>query len=190
MGHPGLWVKHPSREMNPPKVRGPWRKFFKGHACRPETVPPRSSYPRLDGAPARPESASGHNNLHRPLTPEQDQLLQKEFMRRNDPGGNVFVLFRSTGMRSGECVDLSYDCLRSTGPNLCAIHVPLGKLNAWSLSMPSPVISCTGCGSSASLILCPPMDGCWRDQETRLQSWFNSAISCTWSATRSHFQQI
>ena len=130
------------------------------------------------------------HTLPRPLTPEQDQLLQQEFMRRNDPGGNVFVLFRSTGMRSGECVDLSYDCLRSTGPNLCAIHAPLGKLNAWSLSMPSPVISCTGCGSSASLILCPPMDGCWRDQETRLQSWFNSAISCTWSATRSHFQQI
>jgi len=31
-------------------------------------------------------------------------------------------------MRIGECVDLSYDCLRSTGPNLWAIHVPLGKL--------------------------------------------------------------
>jgi hypothetical protein len=31
-------------------------------------------------------------------------------------------------MRIGECVDLSYDCLRSTGPNQWAIHVPLGKL--------------------------------------------------------------
>jgi hypothetical protein len=31
-------------------------------------------------------------------------------------------------MRMGECVDLSFDCLRSTGPDQWAIHVPLGKL--------------------------------------------------------------
>ena len=31
-------------------------------------------------------------------------------------------------MRIGECADLSYDCLRSTGPDQWAIHVPLGKL--------------------------------------------------------------
>jgi len=68
------------------------------------------------------------HTLPRPLTPEQDQLLQQEFMRRNDLGGNVFLLLRSTGMRIGECVDLSYDCLRSMGPNQWAIHVPLGKL--------------------------------------------------------------
>ena len=68
------------------------------------------------------------HTLPRPLTTEQDQLLQQEFMSRNDLGGNVFLLLRSTGMRIGECVDLSYDCLRSAGPNQWAIHVPLGKL--------------------------------------------------------------
>jgi site-specific recombinase XerD len=68
------------------------------------------------------------HTLPRPLTAEQDQLLMQEFMRRNDLGGNVFLLLRATGMRIGECVDLSYDCLRSTGPNQWAIHVPLGKL--------------------------------------------------------------
>ena len=68
------------------------------------------------------------HTLPRPLTAEQDQLLQQEFMRRNDLGGNAFLLLRSTGMRIGECVDLSYDCLRSTGPSQWAIHVPLGKL--------------------------------------------------------------
>jgi integrase len=68
------------------------------------------------------------HTLPRPLTPEQDQLLMQEFMRRNDLGGNVFLLLRATGMRIGECADLSYDCLRSTSPNLWAIHVPLGKL--------------------------------------------------------------
>jgi site-specific recombinase XerD len=68
------------------------------------------------------------HTLPRPLTPEQDQLLQQEFMRRNELGGNVFLLLRSTGMRIGECADLSYDCLHSTAPNQWAVHVPLGKL--------------------------------------------------------------
>jgi len=49
-------------------------------------------------------------------------------LRRNDLGGNVFLLLRHTGMRIGECADLSYDCLRSTAPDQWAIHVPLGKL--------------------------------------------------------------
>ncbi len=49
-------------------------------------------------------------------------------LSRNDLGGDVFLLLRHTGMRIGECVDLSYDCLRSTGPDQWAIHVPLGKL--------------------------------------------------------------
>jgi site-specific recombinase XerD len=66
--------------------------------------------------------------LPRPLTLQQDQLLQQEFRRRNDLGGNVFLLLRHTGMRIGECVDLSCDCLRSTGSEQWAIHVPLGKL--------------------------------------------------------------
>ena len=66
--------------------------------------------------------------LPRPLKPEQDKLLQQEFLRRNDLGGNVFLLIRHTGMRIGECADLSFDCLHSTGPNQWAVHVPLGKL--------------------------------------------------------------
>jgi integrase len=66
--------------------------------------------------------------LPRPLTTQQDQLLQQEFLRRNDLGGNAFLLIRHTGMRIGECADLSVECLRSTGPDQWAIHVPLGKL--------------------------------------------------------------
>ena len=68
------------------------------------------------------------HRLPRPLTAEQDQLLQKEFLRRNDLGGNAFLLIRHTGMRIGECADLSFDCLRSTRPGQWAVHVPLGKL--------------------------------------------------------------
>jgi integrase len=66
--------------------------------------------------------------LPRPLTTQHDQLLQQEFLRRNDLGANVFLLIRHTGMRIGECADLSLECLRSTGPDQWAIHVPLGKL--------------------------------------------------------------
>jgi site-specific recombinase XerD len=66
--------------------------------------------------------------LPRPLTVEQDRLLQQELLRRNDLPANVFLLLRHTGMRIGECVDLSYDCLHHVGPERWAIHVPLGKL--------------------------------------------------------------
>jgi integrase len=66
--------------------------------------------------------------LPRPLTTQQDQLLQQELIRRNDLGGNAFLLIRHTGMRIGECADLSLECLRSTGPAQWAIHVPLA---AW-----------------------------------------------------------
>ena len=68
------------------------------------------------------------HHLPRPLTPEQDQLIQRELLRRNDLVSNVLLLLRHTGMRIGECVDLSVDCLRTLGPNQWAIHVPLGKL--------------------------------------------------------------
>ena len=66
--------------------------------------------------------------LPRPLTAEQDRLLQQELLRRNDLPANVFLLLRHTGMRIGECADLSYNCLRQVGPDRWAIHVPLGKL--------------------------------------------------------------
>ena len=66
--------------------------------------------------------------LPRALTAQQDQLIQEELLRRNDLPCNIFLLLRHTGMRIGECVDLSYECLRNVGPDRWAIHVPLGKL--------------------------------------------------------------
>jgi integrase len=87
-----------------------------------EQLPELSHLIRREDLPRLPQ------RLPRPLTAEQDQLLQQEFLRRNDLGANVFLLIRHTGMRIGECADLSFDCLRSTAPNQWAIHVPLGKL--------------------------------------------------------------
>ena len=78
--------------------------------------------------------------LPRPLSPEQDQLLQQEFLRRNDLGANVFLLIRHTGMRIGECADLASDCLRSTGPDQWAVHVPLGKLKTERLVPVDPFV--------------------------------------------------
>jgi integrase len=65
----------------------------------------------------------------RPLTPEQDRLIQQELLRRNDAASNALLLVRHTGIRLGECVDLSLDCLRPAAPGQWALHVPLGKLH-------------------------------------------------------------
>jgi integrase len=87
-----------------------------------EQLPELAHLIRREDLPRLPQ------RLPRPLTAEQDELLQQEFLRCNDLGGNAFLLIRHTGMRIGECADLSFDCLRSTGPDQWAIHVPLGKL--------------------------------------------------------------
>jgi len=44
-------------------------------------------------------------DLPRPLTPEQDRLIQQELLRRDDRDSNAFLLLRHTGMRIGECAD-------------------------------------------------------------------------------------
>ena len=87
-----------------------------------EQLPELAHLIRREDIPRLPQ------RLPRPLTTEQDELLQQEFRLRNDLGGNVFLLIRHTGMRIGECADLSLDCLHATGPDQWAIHVPLGKL--------------------------------------------------------------
>ena len=67
--------------------------------------------------------------LPRALTAQQDQSIQKELLRQQaDLPSNVFLLLHNTGMRIGECTDLSYDCLHNIGPDRWGIHVPLGKL--------------------------------------------------------------
>ena len=65
--------------------------------------------------------------LPRPLTTDQDEIIQKDLLRRDDRNSNAFLLLRHTGMRIGECADLPFDCLRLVGPERWAIHVPLGK---------------------------------------------------------------
>jgi len=67
--------------------------------------------------------------LPRPLSLQEDQLLQQELRRTDDLTANALLLIRATGIRIGECLDLSLDCLRQLEPDRWALHVPLGKLH-------------------------------------------------------------
>jgi len=96
--------------------------------CMLEELAWTQQLPALAHLLGRDDIPRKEHHLPRPLTPDQDQLIQRELLRRNDFTSNVLLLLRHTGMRIGECVDLSVDCLRSLGPNQWAIHVPLGKL--------------------------------------------------------------
>jgi len=68
--------------------------------------------------------------LPRPLSPQDDQLLQQELRRTGDLPANALLLTRATGIRIGECLDLALDCLRQVGENQWALHVPIGKLHS------------------------------------------------------------
>ncbi len=87
-----------------------------------EKMPDLAHLLRPDDSPRR------ERKVPRPLSAEHDQLLQQELLRRNDLASYVLLLLRHTGMRIGECVDLSSDCLHAGAPEEWAVHVPLGKM--------------------------------------------------------------
>jgi len=66
--------------------------------------------------------------LPRPLSPQDDQLLQQELRRTDDLYSNALLLMRATGIRIGECSQLRLDCLRPLSEGQWALHVPVGKL--------------------------------------------------------------
>src|SRR5262245_17936373 len=63
---------------------------------------------RRQDIPRRPQ------RLPRPLTAEQDQLLQQEFLRRNDLGGNPFCWFRPPAFPFASSADCPFLSLPST----------------------------------------------------------------------------
>jgi site-specific recombinase XerD len=67
--------------------------------------------------------------LPKPLSPEDDQLLQQHLRARNDLSSNALLLLRLTGIRIGELLQLPTECLRHLGEQQWALHVPLGKLH-------------------------------------------------------------
>jgi site-specific recombinase XerD len=89
---------------------------------RPEDFPPPPRY------------------LPRPLSLPEDQLLQQELRRTDDLAANAVLLIRATGIRIGECAQLSLDCLREVGPDQWALRIPLGKLHTERLVPADPEV--------------------------------------------------
>ena len=116
------------RSQNPPLATITRANYVIYLRCMLEELAWTQQLPALAHLLGRGDVPRTEHRLPRPLTPEQDQLIQRELLRRNDLASNVLLLLRHTGMRIGECVDLSVDCLRTLGPNQWAIPVPLGKL--------------------------------------------------------------
>ena len=67
--------------------------------------------------------------LPKPVSPEVDDLLNRELRKTDDLLSNILLLIRATGMRVGECLALKRDCLHHLGGDDWALHVPLGKLH-------------------------------------------------------------
>ena len=86
-----------------------------GHPIQPDLI-------RREDIPPQPRY------LPRPLSPDDDRLLLQELRRTDDLPANALLLTRATGIRIGECIDLSLECLRQLGDGQWALHVPLGKL--------------------------------------------------------------
>jgi site-specific recombinase XerD len=87
-----------------------------GHPLQPDLI-------RREDFPPEPRY------LPRPLSPQEDQILQRELLRTDDLYTNALLLMRATGIRVGECIQLPLDCLRQVGTEQWALHVPLGKLH-------------------------------------------------------------
>ena len=67
--------------------------------------------------------------LPRPLSLEEDQLLQQELRRTDDLYANALLLIRATGIRLRECIRLPLNCWWQMETEQWALHVPLGKLH-------------------------------------------------------------
>lgn len=66
--------------------------------------------------------------LPRPLSSENDRLLQEKLRRSDSPYAPPFLLLRHTGMRISELINLPKDCVLANGEEKY-LKVPLGKMN-------------------------------------------------------------
>jgi integrase len=121
------WYAH-MRSQNPPLAPAVYICRLLLLRCILQELAWTAQLPELAHLIRREDVPRAPQRLPRALTAQQDQLIQKELLRRNDLPSNVFLLLRHTGMRISECTDLSYDCLHHIGPDRWGIHVPLGKL--------------------------------------------------------------
>jgi site-specific recombinase XerD len=78
--------------------------------------------------------------LPRPLSVDDDRLLQQELRRTDNLFCNALLLTRITGIRIGECINLPLDCLRQVATDQWALYVPLGKLHTDRLVPADPEV--------------------------------------------------
>jgi site-specific recombinase XerD len=67
--------------------------------------------------------------LPRPLSAENDQILQKIWRDSQSPYAPLFLLLRHTGMRISELIHLPSDCVLTGSGNEKYLKIPLGKMN-------------------------------------------------------------
>ncbi len=67
--------------------------------------------------------------LPRPLSAENDHLLQERLRRSLSPYAPMFLLLRHTGLRISELINLPTDCVIKTFNGNLFLKVPLGKMN-------------------------------------------------------------
>ena len=68
--------------------------------------------------------------LPRPLSPEDDTRLDGQLRAIGDLPAAALLLTRATGMRIGECIDLTVNSLEHIAADDWALHVPVGKLHS------------------------------------------------------------
>lgn len=67
--------------------------------------------------------------LPRPLSPEDDARLDRQLRATDDLSACALLLTRATGIRIGECIDLTANSLEHIAADDWALHVPVGKLH-------------------------------------------------------------
>lgn len=67
--------------------------------------------------------------LPRPLSSENDRLLQNILQKSEHPYASPFLLLRHTGLRISELINLPKDCVVTDGRDEKYLKVPLGKMN-------------------------------------------------------------
>lgn len=67
--------------------------------------------------------------LPRPLSNENDRLLQDTLIKSSSPFAPLFLLLRHTGLRISELINLPRDCIMTTVSGDAYLKVPLGKMD-------------------------------------------------------------
>jgi site-specific recombinase XerD len=122
------WLRNLS-EQNPPLANETRRNGLLNMRRLLEDLAWTSDDPPEPGLILASDLPPADRYLPRPLSPENDRLLQQQLRTQDDLFSNALLLLRLTGLRIGEGVSLSDDCLRCLDETRWALHVPIGKLH-------------------------------------------------------------